>query len=130
MYYYMTEGKSLTERMDDYKSKGKTILNKIGEYIYENPMKSTLTLTAAIIVGGVLYKTQTGRGTINPNGATIERQLPNDYNRMINVSAGGTEGDMMVTYENKNGLVITKEYNRGGLFETTVKWKMPEEKKK
>lgn len=63
------------------------------------------------------------RRTLNPKGAIMEYTLPADYKRIINASSGGSEGDMILTYENLEGKIISKEYNKLGLFETTVKWK-------
>lgn len=56
---------------------------------------------------------------------TIENKLPDDFSRMINVSSGGSEGDLMITYETIDGKLITKEYNRAGLWETEVEWIKP-----
>ena len=81
-------------------------------------------LTAGGIVFGGLYYDFGGetRRTMNPNGKTLEYKLPEDFNKMISVSSGGSEGDMMITYEDKKGNLLTKEYNRQRLFETTIKW--------
>ncbi len=80
------------------------------------------------IIGGVLYYEfgPHSRRTLNPAGKVLEYEFPVDYKRIINVSSGGTEGDIMLTYENLEGKIITKEYNRMGLFETTIKWKEQE----
>ena len=63
------------------------------------------------------------RRTMNPAGKTIEMKLPSDFKRMISAGSGGNDGDLLLTYENDKGEIITQECNRGGLFETTVIWK-------
>lgn len=65
------------------------------------------------------------RRTLDPKGKTLEYRLPDDFNKIINVSSGGSEGDVMLTYETLNGRLVTKEYNRQRLFETTINWTRP-----
>lgn len=86
------------------------------------------TLVAMVLIGGGVLFYNYGcqsRRTLNPGGKTLEYELPADFKKMINVSSGGSEGDLMVTYENTNGDIITTEYNRKRLFETTTIWTRP-----
>ena len=69
------------------------------------------------------------RKTLNPEGKNLEYKLPVDFKRMINVGSGRPQGDVMITYETTNGNIVTKEYNRGGLFETAIKWTEQSEKR-
>jgi len=78
---------------------------------------------AAIISAGTLAYSCGGRHTAKPQGNSIELELPKDYDHMINVSSGGTERDLMITYETIDGKVKTQEYNSYGLFETSITWK-------
>jgi len=84
---------------------------------------------ASIIAGSLIYNfNPLSRRTLNPAGKTMEYILPDDFSSMINVSSAGSEGDLMITYENRNGEIMTREYNRGGLWETTIEWKLPNER--
>ncbi len=86
------------------------------------------SIIGAFAIGGVLFYNfgPNSRKTFHPKGTVMEYTFPADYKRIINASSGGSEGDMILTYENLEGKIISKEYNRLGLFETTVKWKEPE----
>ncbi len=93
--------------------------------------------SAGCLVGVVLIGTAAGwwyefgsdsRRTLDPRGKRMEYVLPDDFGRMINVSSGGSEGDVMLTYETKAGRFVTMEYNRKRLWETVIDWIPGEEK--
>jgi hypothetical protein len=89
----------------------------------------SLLLVGAVLVGSCLYNyNPLSRRTLNPSGKTMSYDLPADFKRMISVSSGGSEGDCFVTYENESGKIISKEYNRAGLWETQIEWKTPQGK--
>lgn len=88
-------------------------------------------LVGASLIGGCTYNSnpQSSR-TLNPAGKQMKYQLPQDFKRMISVSSAGSEGDALITYESTEGEIISKKYNRMGLFETTttIDWKQPNKK--
>jgi len=99
---------------------------KIVDHIADNIAWYVGGLWAVLILGGLVYNfNPLSRRTLNPAGKVMEYTLPNDFHRMINVSSGGSEGDVMVTYETIDGKLFTKEYNRAGLWETDIKWVRP-----
>lgn len=67
----------------------------------------------------------TSRHSLNPMGKTINLDLPADFKTMINASSGGNEAEMLLTYETTSGEIKTHEYNKGGMFETTIVWRKP-----
>ena len=102
------------------------LISNIKEYA---PLCIIGAIVAGTISGSLYYNFgPDSRRTLNPKGAVMEYTFPTDYKRIINASSGVSEGDMILTYENLEGKIISKEYDRLGLFETTVKWKEPEEK--
>ena len=89
---------------------------------------------AALLVGvgscGFYMYGPHSRRTLNPIGKTIECNLPPDFDKMVNVSSGGSIGDVMITYETIEGKLVTQEVNRSGLWETRIEWsKAPEAEK-
>jgi len=98
----------------------------IGEHIADNFGKYAIGTTIAILAAVGIWEFGPGsRRTLNPTGTTLEYKLPDNFQRMINVSSGGSEADVMMTYETIDGKIITKEYNRMGAFETDIKWVKP-----
>jgi hypothetical protein len=95
----------------------------IGDHLFKHVEKYIIGGIVAIVAGALYYNYGPhSRRTLNPAGTTIEYKLPQDFRRMINVSSGGSEGDMMLTYETLDGKLMTKEYNRLGLWQTDIKW--------
>ena len=84
-------------------------------------------LLGLILIGSCVYNfNPMSRRTMNPSGKRMEYRLPDDFKRMISVSSGGSEGDALITYESKDNKIISKEYNRMGLYETTIDWTKPQ----
>jgi hypothetical protein len=91
--------------------------------------KYTVIFLAVFLGGTLLYNFGPhSRRTLNPKGKNLEYRLPPDFQKMISVSSGGSEGDVMITYETIEGNIVTKEYNRGNLFETTIHWNPPQKR--
>jgi hypothetical protein len=89
----------------------------------------TSLIIGSILIGGCIYNYNPwSRRTMNPSGKQMQYQLPEDFKKMISVSSGGSEGDALITYESTDGKIISKEYNRMGLFETTIDWNEPNKK--
>jgi len=81
---------------------------------------------ATLLVGACAWEFNPwSRRTINPAGKTMQYKLPGHFEKMVNVSSGGSEGDVMMTYESVDGELKTKEYNRMGAFETDIEWVRP-----
>jgi hypothetical protein len=102
----------------------------IMEFLDDHPklcISGLASLVGVVLIGSCLYNFNPySRRTLNPAGKQMEYPLPDNFKRMISVSSGGSEGDVLVTYESSDGKIISKEYNRGGLWETTINWNQPE----
>lgn len=101
----------------------------IKRHIKENwPIYIGIGIPLVLLGGQILYNFgPKSRRTFNPKGMKLEQMLPEDFEKMVNVSSGGSEGDLMLTYQTTNGNYVTREYNRCGLWETEVKWTVPQE---
>jgi hypothetical protein len=102
-------------------------MGKIRDHFERHAIKYIIAGFLAFSGGVIFYEYgPSSRRTFNPAGRTLEYRLPDDFKRMINVSSGGSAGDVMITYETLEGKLVTKEYNKMRMFETDIRWIKPE----
>ena len=81
-----------------------------------------IALTTTAYIFDELSRPSPSRRPLNPAGKTIEYKLPPDFEKMLNISPRDTFEHEIITYETKDGRIVSKEYNPYESNETIINW--------